>query len=375
MAKKMKFQRSGARDKSAIPPAPPSPEETQAIAQAGEHLNRGNSNQLPLAPEGQAEIQQVGEKLAAKGGLDSIKTPPGDVRSNQTAQILASADPKHPTVGPDGDMQSWAQGNLEGMPAKDVKGQIRDLVRNNPTYVIPGQGAMSTRPGESFDDFRQRGLGAVRGMMQELAQNPSAKIGRTTHSQVIKLARGWIAKGTPDDLSIDPNAMDQEQDKPGSVMHLYPDNDGNWQMSEVNLDDKTPLQPGGYLIRHGLTPWNKETYEKQNAANAAAAKISQYAPALDFGRVRATATKAAYDGHMTDDQISDAIDASLPSAEQAKDMPWHHILAIASAASPKKQAEYAPLLAAMQQADGPPDAKAAIARHISMISPQGAVRS
>jgi broad specificity phosphatase PhoE len=381
--KRSKFQRSGGKVKTPhvaakpleVPAAPPSPEDSAAMAASGADLNRGASNLLPMTDEGREQISKVGEQLADKGGVDSITAAPDDVRGQDTANLIAQADPEPPAVSSDPNLQSWSQGGAEGQPQKQVKAQIQDLIRKNPSQTIPGQGAMSNRPGESFDDFRTRGLSAIRSMMQQLSEQPTAKLGAGTHSQVLKLTKAWLAKNTPDDLSIDPAAMEEDGGDPATVERLHPDENGQWKMEPVDLNDKSPLPQGSiYLVRHGLTPWNKETYEKNNGAQDATAQIAKYGPPLDFGRIRSVAQKAQYDGHMNDDQISNAIDSALPPASAAQDFPLHHLIAVASAASPAKRAEYMPLIQSRMQAEGPPDAKAAIMRHLQMIGgmpPQG----
>jgi broad specificity phosphatase PhoE len=350
----------------AFPAAPPPPEQTTALVQQGVDVNRGNSNQQPLAPSGVQEAKQVGAALVAKGGLDNLKTG-GSARGDQTAQIIGQADPKLP-VERDGDIQSWAQGNLEGQPAALVRDQIRDLVRNNPSQKIPGQGALSSRPGESFDDFRTSRLSAIRGAMQELAQNPQAKIGRVTHSQVIKLVNGWLANGTPDDFAVKPEAMEDHSEKPGQVERLFPTEGGKWKTEAVNMESGDQLQPGVYLIRHGMTPWNKETYEKANGAQDAMAQITKAAKGMDWARAAGHAQQALAKGHLTEQQIEQTIDAALPDPQKAAKLPLHRLMAVASAASPARRQEY---IAAIQQYPGmnelPPDAQAQITDHLRLI--------
>lgn len=351
----------------AFPAAPPPPEVSTAMAQQGIDLNRGNSDQQPLAPEGKEEVREVAQKLAAKGGLDELKTS-GTVRGEQTAQAIAEAGAS-PKPGTDGDLSSWATGNLEGQPTALVRDQIRDLVRNNPSVKIPGQGALSSRPGESFDDFRTSRLSAIRGAMQELAENPTAKIGRTTHTQVIKLLRGWLANGTPDDFSIKPEHMEDKVEAPGQVVRLFPEGEkGKWKLEDVNLEDSKPLDSGVYLIRHGMTPWNKETYEKANGQQDAIAKLTDQVKRQNWKGVQDVASKAVQGGHLDENQATQAIDAALPAPEDAAKMPLHRLIAVASAASPQKRQDYAPLIQNYPGLDTlPPDAKGEIMNHMRLI--------
>lgn len=251
------------------------------MAATGEVINRGSSTDDQLSPEGVEQMKDTAQKLADKGGLDSLHAS-DSARAMQSAQEVSSADPKSPPITPDANLESWAQGNLEGQPEAAVKKQIRDLIRNNPRAVIPGQGALTKRPGESFDQYRLRALPAIRGVMQELANNPASKIGVPLHSSVIKLTKGWLANGAPDDFSIKPDAMDKEAEAPGTVSRLFPSPKGDWEIKDVNLDDKQPLQSGIYLIRHGATPWTPPgTQEKGSAAQDALALIAKHSKTID----------------------------------------------------------------------------------------------
>jgi hypothetical protein len=118
-----------------------------------------------------------------------------------------------------------------------------------------------------------------------------------------------------------------------------------------------------------MTPWNKETYEKANGGQDALKQIASYGKALDFGRMRSTALRARDSGQLTDEQIQDAFDASLPKGD---DLPFHHLLAVAAAASPKKRAEYLPLINdRMQQVHQLPDyPKAQLLQYINQVGLQ-----
>lgn len=349
-----------------IPPIPA--EESARLASEGTKLNRGNANQLPMSPVGHEEVAKVAEQLASKGGLDALETSPA-VRAQQTADEVVAQNPTPLPVKQNENLESWAQGNLEGQPLVAVKKQIQDLIRNQPGRVIPGQGQVSSKKGESFDAYRMRALPSIQGLMQELANDPTKKIGVPDHSSVTKLAKAWVANGTPDDFSIKPSAMEADPAKPGSVSRLFPNQDGEWELKDVDLDNSEPLPPGIFFIRHGATPFNRETYQKQDASHGLMANLSKQVQKMDFGRARTTAQQATKDGSLTDDQISSIIDSSLPSAQDAANLPLHHLLAVATAASPSKRAEYAPLIHPLKDAQGvDPDGMAKIQAHISSLN-------
>jgi broad specificity phosphatase PhoE len=351
----------------AFPATPPSPEQTTQMVAQGIDVNRGSSDQQPLSPPGKQEVQELGAKLAAKGGLDSLRTSATE-RGNETAASIKQAQPALPVTQDKAAEQSWAQGALEGQPMASVRDQIRDLIRNNPSVKIPGQGALASQPGESFDDFRTRALSAVRGDMQELAQDPSKKLGRTTHTQVVKLMRGWLANGTPDDLSVKPEHMEDKAEAPGQVVRLYPNENGKWNLEDVNLEDQKQLDGGLYYIRHGMTPWNRETYEKANGQQDAIQAITKHTKQMNWSGVQSAATEAIKNGHMTEDQVGQAIDSALPDPRRAATLPLHRLVAVASAASPERRQQYAETIRGYPGIESlPPDAKEQIMNHLRMI--------
>jgi len=146
MAKRMKFERSGARKRAQgvdlANLTPPTPQETAAMVADGIPVLRGSSDQLGLSPAGIEEAKDTGAKLAAKGGLTDLKSS-GAKRAQQTAELVGAEQPNPIPLQQDGDMDSFAIGNAEGQPRALVGQQIKDLVRNNPSYKIPACGAVA----------------------------------------------------------------------------------------------------------------------------------------------------------------------------------------------------------------------------------------
>jgi len=73
-------------------------------------------------------------------------------------------------------------------------------------------------------------------------------------------------------------------------------------------------------------------------------QIAAYVRSFDWSRVRATARKAIASGEMDEAQVDGAIDNALPTPEELQDMPLHHVMAIASAATPERRQQYFPVL-------------------------------
>jgi broad specificity phosphatase PhoE len=371
--KRSKFQRKAAhpRKSAALDPIktpPPSPEESEIMAAGGVPLDRGSSDLVPLSPEGQAEAKDTADKLAKKGGLDAMIASPSQ-RAQETAAPIVAENPQPLPVQTDPGLSAWSHGVAEGEPAEATRDQIRNLIRNNPSQKIPGYGAMSTQPGESFDDWRNRYLPAIRASMQQLAYDPTKRLGILTHSSGLKLTNAWLKNNTPDSFQVDPADFDMDKsEEPAQVSRLYPDEKGNWQLNPVDLDKKEPLQGGIYMIRHAATPWNTNPGKSDDSLTALA-QLTKNTRALDFQKVKDVAQKAATKGHLSDDEITQAIDRSLPDANTAADLPHDQLMAAYAAASPAKRAEYGPL---MQErfagiANLPPDARQILASHLGRL--------
>ena len=321
---------------------PPMPSVSGAMATGGLPLVRGNSNQDPMTPEGHATVQGVGQDLARLGGPDEI-IPSTSRRAQETGSDVA-AETGLPLSQPIQGMESHALGQLEGeQKTPEVKRFLRDMIRKAPDARIPGQGALSNRPGESFNEFRQRVGTAVRGLMQRLATNPTSRILVPTSSQVIRLVKAWCNAGCPDDFSVDTNEMTKDDaGNPGEIERLFPEPSGMWGVTPFDPKTAQDFQPGIYLMRHGQTNSVQETkaanHQKSRAQVVAHIRAGNYAGAREVG-------KSAVDaGHLTDDEVSQAIDESLPNAQTAPQFPPHELLAAASAASPAKRAELMPTL-------------------------------
>lgn len=345
---------------------PPSPEATADMAAGGLPVVRGNSSKQPMNALGHAKIRKVGQDLAAQGGASEI-IPSTAERTQETAQDLSAAG-AGPITGSDPGLESHAMGNLEGQPkTSDVKKLLAGLIKKNPNLRIPGQGAMSGRASESFNEFRMRALSSVRGLMQKLAANPTDKIVAPTSTQVIKVIKAWIAAGEPDDFQVSTDAMlKDEGGVPGQMERLFPDATGKWELTPFD-PAKGQFGPGIYFIRHGDT----DSTQAQGASEGqkARAQIVAHVRSGDYASAKRVAERASSKGHLSDDEIGSAIDEALPSGENAGQLPPHELLAAASAAGPNKRSE---LMGAVNQRFGDltaldPGARNALKTHLGRL--------
>lgn len=218
------------------------------------------SSELPLTPEGLMKAHTLAQKLAMKGGLDRILTSDSG-RTVQTAKILSHYTHAPITYIGDG-LRDWAYGALEGQPVTEENLDfLRHLVTHEPDLKLPGRGPLSTRDGESFNDFRNRGIGFFQRVLGESRGRPQERTGLVTHQRVLKLLNAWMRNGMPDDRSVDAGEMTLNTSgrPPGSLERLHVDPFSGPQISSVDLDHHGLLQGGLYLIRHEATPWNKKS--------------------------------------------------------------------------------------------------------------------
>jgi broad specificity phosphatase PhoE len=348
---------SGGIPHQVITDAPPAGT-SMDMAAGGEPLVRGNSDRQPLNATGHATAARVGDQLAALGG-PSLIAPSGAIRTQQTAQEVASKTGA-PMAPPDPDLESHALGQLEGDPkTPEVRRYLADLMRKQPDFRIPGQGAQSSRPGESFNEFRTRALSAVRGLMQYLAAHPTQQVLVPTSSQVEKLVDAWVSAGTPDDLSVSPDAyLKESAGKPGDMKRFFPGADGAWGLTSFKPQSASSFPPGIYFMRHGETDSVQANHA--SASQSARAQIVSHVRSANWRGARDAAKTASSSGHLSDQEISDAIDEGLPTAEDAPRLAPHELLAAASAASPARRAEFQPLI---DQKFGNMDGMSQMGRH------------
>ena len=320
----------------------PDPSITSAVAQGGEPIVRGNSNLQPMTPQGHQTIGKVGADLAKLGGPDQI-IPSSAVRTQETAQDI-SAQTGAPVMPGQPGLESHALGRIEGEPkTPELKKFMADLIRNAPNFRIPGQGALSNRSSETFNEFKQRALSAVRGIMQRLASAPNSRIVVPTSTQVIKLIQAWAKAGCPDDFSIDNDTMLQEDaGSPGEMERFFPEPDGHWEMKPFAPKSAKDFPSGIYFLRHGET--SSVQAEHADQGQRARAQIISHVRAGRYSDAKSVAQQASSAGHLSDDEIAGAIDESLPNANDAERLMPDQLMAAVSAAGPEKRSQLMPVL-------------------------------
>lgn len=204
---------------------------------------------VPLNEKGQQQVEELAQHIQARGGLDRVYTSP-------FARTSATAAAIHPTPIAIEKLGDMAYGKYEGHPSAEAIPAVNDYIKNHPNVVLPGTGAASGKPGESFDAYRTRVLGTVQDIMR--ATKPEEKIGIIMNRRTIKTVEGWLARGAKPDLAVDAElatSHKQGESEPGDIWHMQKQR-GKWKINKIDTNELKPFNPGIYLIRHGLTAWN-----------------------------------------------------------------------------------------------------------------------
>jgi broad specificity phosphatase PhoE len=155
---------------------------------------------IPLDEEGRQEAEKIAERMA-NDPIDLIYS--SDLaRALDTAKAIAakhSGLKVHPTIN----LRPWHLGQFTKQPVADVLEDVKRLTVNE-NEKVPG--------GEAFRSFRLRCLGFLRQITLQ-AQNKGLFIVAVTHTRVTQLASGWVANGSPDDLTIDDDVMNDYKDE------------------------------------------------------------------------------------------------------------------------------------------------------------------
>jgi broad specificity phosphatase PhoE len=134
-----------------------------------------------------------------------------------------------------------------------------DRIENRPDApAAKGRGPLSTKDGESFNQFKNRALDATRAALAD--HEPGEKTAVVTHYRNIRAIQAWLNAGAKANNDIDVNTMKAKGDsEPGDMFYMHP---GGKALLKVDKAD----QPGVYLIRHGATAWNEGTDEPKSGS-------------------------------------------------------------------------------------------------------------
>jgi len=230
---------------------------------------------LPLDTQGERDAKTDAKKVA---DVDEVNTSPKQ-RGEQTGAAVGEVAGVKPQ--PDEALAPWNLGpEIQGRPQTEVKALMDDYIVKRPDEAPPG--------GESFNDFSQRFIGGIQQQMADY--QPGQKILNITHSIGIHTALAWSENGSPQDRSIDNQAMlDRTHMDPGSLWRMNP-------KTGVMTEAKNDAKPGIYFQRHADTAWDnlKPGEAVPNAADAGAPnpEVAQEPPATLPGKEEVSSVTA-----------------------------------------------------------------------------------
>lgn len=128
-----------------------------------------------LTMKGEFEAQQAAKKLAKVPELKGAPVVTGDLRrARVTAETIAKATGGKVTVDPR--LRTWDYGAFTGAPEKKVKRALDHYRKKTPDMPLYG--------GESFNQFKQRWLGAFKEHAEKLGPNV---VFVTSHANILTL--------------------------------------------------------------------------------------------------------------------------------------------------------------------------------------------
>jgi broad specificity phosphatase PhoE len=166
---------------------------------------------VPLDEDGKREAERIALRLRDA----NVKV----IYSSDLQRALDTAGEIKRRTGalgpiPTPELKPWNLGQLQNRRITAVSPEMARLVRHEEE---------SPRKGEPFRTFRRRFLACLQRLLME-ARRTDSVICAVTHTRNVQLARAWETRGCPDDLSIDPQTMNDYSNEtdPGEVATLVP---------------------------------------------------------------------------------------------------------------------------------------------------------
>lgn len=113
-------------------------------------------------------------------------------------------------------MRPWNLGDFQGQPSKDTAPQLKAYVTEHPDEAVPG--------GESFNEFKHRGIAAIRKVLQG-AKRQGVVAAVATHYRLLKLLEAWLAAGARGE-AIEPEVFFRDDISPAAVVAVSPQGEG-----------------------------------------------------------------------------------------------------------------------------------------------------
>ena len=223
------------------------------IAAGAEKISMKSSSGEFFRGDWNVKLNGDGQRQAAEGAarnagqVDEIRSGTKD-RHADTAAAYAATNPQAGVVIQSQAFDPMHMGVHEGERVTPERiAAVNDNIVNRPDEQIPGVGKFSGSPGEAPATWTKRLIGGVQDAIKDWA--PGKKTLIVTSGRDTQAIRAWVAKGMPEDGSIDPSVLTQDwATKPGKMMLLDPRTGA--------VSDVDRVGDGINILRHGETDAN-----------------------------------------------------------------------------------------------------------------------
>lgn len=202
----------------------------------------------PLNEEGQKHAEKAAN-TASSLPLHALYT--SDLpRTVQTSDAIANKTAMQPI--PTEALRTWDLGAYTGKTDEASKEAVKRLCSTALNETPPSGNGYS---GESFNDFKNRIIGAVGGI---LSQHPNQEIGLVTHNSVEKVLRAWDASGQLPNGKLDMNEFAKDKIQPGGHKEFNLEHPDVFQQSFGSTaaqaqQETDPLRRAAQIARAGVT--------------------------------------------------------------------------------------------------------------------------
>ena len=203
---------------------------------------------IPLTPQGHAQVAELGQHFQRNGPLDIVMT--SDLqRTRDTAHAVAGDAPVIITPH----LRDMDCGRFTGMKTRDAIVPINKAILHKPDEPVDGA------RGESFNNYKDRLTSVAKLAIEAGNKHPDARIGVVVNRRSIKTLQAWLDNGRTDNkFKMAVAVSDDPGLKPADVFKITGHKEGDYAVEKA--DASQPMEPGVYLIRHGLTAWNGESH-------------------------------------------------------------------------------------------------------------------
>lgn len=171
---------------------------------------------VPLDKEGHKQAEELADYLADAGIREIFSSDLS--RAKDTADALG--DKIGVSVQSDEALRPWHLGHYQGESSARCWPEIKAYIEDKPDERVPD--------GESFNEFKDRFLGSLRGMLEKVLAGET--VACFSHYRTLKLTEAWLEA---DRDGLDYDVFFDDNIEPGAILVIEPDGDKwDWHYDE-----------------------------------------------------------------------------------------------------------------------------------------------